>query len=102
VANWSFLTSHGKVLLCIAQDPHVRLRDIAIRVAITERRASGIITDLTTAGFLIKLREGRRNSYVIQTHLILPETTGRRQEIGEVLSLLAAPERRTAARPATA
>ncbi len=92
--NWSFLTSHGKVLLCIAQDPDVRLRDIASRVAITERRAYTIVTDLTRAGFLAKIREGRRNRYVIQTHLILPETTGREQEIGEVLRLLATPEQR--------
>ena len=92
--NWSFLTSHGKVLLCIAQDPDVRLRDIASRVTITERRAYTIVTDLTRAGFLAKIREGRRNRYVIQTHLILPETTGREQEIGEVLRLLATPEQR--------
>ena len=92
--NWSFMTSHGKVLWCIAQDPDVRLRDIASRVTITERRAYTIVTDLTRAGFLAKIREGRRNRYVIQTHLILPETTGREQEIGEVLRLLATPEQR--------
>jgi len=94
VTEWSFLTSHGKVLLCIARDPDVRLRDIASRADITERRASSIVNDLTRGGFLVKIRDGRRNSYVIQTHLILPETTGRKQEIGEVLGLLAAPERR--------
>jgi len=47
VASWSFLTSHAPVLLCIAHDPGVRLRDIAASVGITERSAYGIITDLT-------------------------------------------------------
>jgi DNA-binding IclR family transcriptional regulator len=47
VASWSFLTSHARVLLCIAHDPGVRLRDIAASVGITERSAYGIVTDLT-------------------------------------------------------
>src|SRR5205823_4105177 len=48
--GWSFLTNHARVLLCIAHDPGVRLRDIAASLGITERSAHGIITDLTTAG----------------------------------------------------
>ena len=50
MADWSFLTNHARVLLCIAHDPGVRLRDIAARVGVTERTAYGIVTDLTEAG----------------------------------------------------
>ncbi len=88
VGNWNFLTNHGRALLCIAQDPEMRLRDIAVFLNITERRAHGIVTDLTEAGYVVKIKDGRRNRYRIQAHLPLREPTGRRQAIGEVLQLL--------------
>ncbi|HLX46985.1 MAG TPA: helix-turn-helix domain-containing protein [Streptosporangiaceae bacterium] len=87
--NWSFLTSHARVLLCIAHDPGVRLRDIAARLGITERSAYGIVTDLANAGYVAKHKDGRRNRYQIQTHLPLPEPTGRERTVGEILALLA-------------
>jgi hypothetical protein len=71
------LTSHARVLLCIARDPGVRLRDIAASVGITERSAHGIITDLTQAGYLAKQKDGRRNRYQIPAHLPLPEPASR-------------------------
>jgi len=75
-------------LLCIAHSPDVRIRDIAATLGITERRAHGIVTDLTDAGYLIKTKEGRRNRYEVQSHLPIPEPTGRERAIGEVLDLL--------------
>jgi DNA-binding IclR family transcriptional regulator len=89
MAEWSFLTNHARVLLCIADDPGVRLRDIADRVGITERSAYGIITDLAEAGYVVKERDGRRNRYQIQAHLPLPDSASRERTIGEVLALLA-------------
>ena len=86
--NWSFLTSHARVLLCIAHDPGVRLRDIAARLGITERSAYGIVTDLAEAGYVVKQKDGRRNLYQIQTHLPLPEPASRERTIGEILALL--------------
>jgi DNA-binding MarR family transcriptional regulator len=88
-ANWSFLTSHARVLLCIAHDPGLRLRDIAARLDITERSAYGIVTDLAGAGYIVKQKDGRRNRYQIQAHLPLPETTSREHTVGEILALLA-------------
>src|SRR3954451_7583256 len=88
MADWSFLTNHGRVLLCIAHDPGVRLRDIADDLIITERRAYAIVHDLASAGYVLKEREGRRNRYIVQEHLPLPETTIRERTIGEVLDLL--------------
>jgi DNA-binding MarR family transcriptional regulator len=67
-----FLTSHARVLLCIAHDPGVRLRDIAARVGITERSGYGIITGLSAAGYVVKEKDGCRNRYQIQAHLPLP------------------------------
>jgi DNA-binding transcriptional ArsR family regulator len=89
VADWSFLTSHARVLLCIAHDPGVRLRDIAARTGVTERTAYGIVTDLAGAGYVVKHRDGRRNRYQIQAHLPLPEPDSRERTIGEILALLA-------------
>ena len=87
-ASWTFLTNHARVLLCIAQDPGVRLRDIAARLDITERSAYGIITDLAQAGYVVKQKDGRRNRYQVQAHLPLPESTSRERTVGEVLALL--------------
>jgi hypothetical protein len=93
-ANWSFLTSHARVLLCIARDPGVRLRDIAASVGLTERSAHGIVTDLAEAGYVIKRKDGRRNRYQVQAHLPLPEPTSRERTVGEVLALLAGADAR--------
>jgi hypothetical protein len=89
MANWSFLTSHARVLMCIAHDPGARLRDIAAGSGITERSAHGIVTELAEAGYVVKQKDGRRNRYQIQAHLPLPEPTGRERTVGEILALLA-------------
>jgi len=101
MAAWTFLTNHGRVLLCIAHDPGMRLRDIAATLGITERSAYAIVNDLTEAGYVHKERDGRRNRYAIQSHLPIPEATPRERSVGEVLDLLVGqqPQRR---RPAAA
>jgi DNA-binding Lrp family transcriptional regulator len=91
-AGWTFLTNHAQVLLCIARDPGIRLRDIADRVGITERSAYGIVLDLADAGYIVKEKAGRRNRYEIQAHLPLPEPSSRERTVGEVLTLLAGSE----------
>ncbi|MHB1582198.1 MAG: helix-turn-helix transcriptional regulator [Acidimicrobiales bacterium] len=88
MASWTFLTNHGRALLCIARDPDARLRDIAARLEISERRAYGIVADLTEAGYVVKRKDGRRNRYEIQSHLPMPEPDARQRAIGEVLDLL--------------
>ena len=89
IANWSFLSNHGRVLLCIADDPAMRLRDIAARLGITERRAYGIVADLTRGGYVAKHKNGRRNHYKIQAHLLLPEPASEERTIGEFIAMLA-------------
>jgi hypothetical protein len=90
MANWSFLTNHARVPLCIAHDPGAQLRDIAASLGITERSAYGIVTELAEAGYVVKQKDGRRNRYQIQAHLPLPEPTSRERTVGEILALFAA------------
>jgi hypothetical protein len=86
MANWSFLTKHGRVLLCIARDPGVRLREIAVELEITERSAYALVGELAASGYVVKERNGRRNRYIIQRHLPLPEDEMNDRTIGEVLA----------------
>ena len=78
----------GGVLLLLARDPGMRLRDIAARLGITERSAYGIIADLTGAGDISKRKDGRRNRYQIEAHQPLPEPASRERTVGDVLALL--------------
>ena len=88
MTDWSFLTTHARVLVCIAHDPGARLRDIAATLGITERRAHGIITDLAEAGYVVKQKDGRRNRYQIQAHLPLAEPGTQEPAVGAVLAVL--------------
>ena len=100
MASWTFLTTHARVLLLVAHDPGIRLRDIAASLDITERSAFGIITDLVEAGYVVKEKDGRRNRYHIQAHLPLPEPTARERTVGEVLALLDGTDATATGRPA--
>lgn len=68
--QWTFLSNHAQVLLCIAKNPSITAREIGERVGITERAAQKIIHDLEAAGYLTRHREGRRNRY--ELHLDRP------------------------------
>jgi hypothetical protein len=89
VPTWSFLTNHARVLLCIAHDPGIRLRDIGDAVGITERAAHRIIGELDGAGYISRARNGRRNVYTIQSHLPVPDRLARSQNVGALLAVLA-------------
>ncbi len=86
--TWSFLTNHAQVLLCIAQDPGIRLRQIGDTVGITERAAHRIVVELVAAGYISRTRNGRRNRYTIESHLPLPDPVAREQKIGDLLAIL--------------
>jgi hypothetical protein len=88
MTSWTFLTYHARVLLLVAHDPGVRLREIAASLDITERSAFGIMSDLVEAGYVLKEKNGRRNRYHVQAHLSLPEPDGRERTVGEILTLL--------------
>jgi DNA-binding IclR family transcriptional regulator len=88
VGEWSFFTNHARGLICIARDPGIRLRDLAVAIDITERSAYGIVTDLVDAGYVVKEKEGRRNRYRVEAQLPLPESIVRERTIGDILGLL--------------
>jgi MarR family protein len=89
--GWTFLTNHAQVLVCIANDPGVRLRDIGERVGITERAAHRIVVELADAGYITRQRNGRRNHYTINAHFPLPDPIAREQNVGELLAILTGP-----------
>jgi hypothetical protein len=89
VPTWSFLTNHAQVLVCIAHDSEIRLRDIGEAVGITERAVHRIVDELSSAGYISRTRNGRRNNYTIQAHLPLPDALARDQKVGDLLAILA-------------
>ena len=95
MAPFSFLTNHGLTLLCIAEDPRARLRDIASTVGITERAAQRIVSDLVAAGYVERSREGRRNAYTVGTHLQVDQ---RDVDLGSLVQVLVPASSRSARR----
>jgi DNA-binding IclR family transcriptional regulator len=85
---WRFVTNHTQVLLCIARDGYVLLRDLAALVGITERAAQRIVADLVDAGFVERERVGRRNRYLINRDRTMRHPAQSEHEIGELLDLL--------------
>jgi predicted transcriptional regulator len=86
--RWKFLTNYAQVLVCIANDPGVLLREISEQVGITERAAHRIVTELVDADYIKRERNGRRNQYTIQSGLPLPDRLGRVQRISDLLTIL--------------
>lgn len=86
--SWTFLSNHGHVLMCIAQDPQVRVRDIAERVGITERSVTGILTDLENADVIEKIKDGRRNSYRVKRRVKLRHPLEAHRTVGSLIDLV--------------
>jgi MarR family len=100
--GWSFLTNHARVLLSIAQDPGIRLREIGASVGITERAAHRIVSELAASGYISRRREGRRSHYTIQSNMPLPDSLARGKRVSHLLTVLATqpPSRATRGRQA--
>lgn len=86
--RWGLVTNHGRVLACVADDPHVRLRDIAATVGITERTAAQIVSELGQAGYLTKTRVGRRNRYLIDGKRKVQTTSLTTMTVAQLLGVL--------------
>ena len=91
--RWTFLTNHALVLLAIAEDPSLTLRQIGDRVGITERAAQKLVADLVEGGYVRSRRYGRRNSYHINLGRRLRHPLSREREIRDLLALLGGPPR---------
>ena len=92
-SSWTFLTNHAQVLLAIARNPDVRLRDLAGHVGITERAAQRIVADLVDAGYVKRLRVGRRNNYTINPRAEMRHEAQEGHPVGELLKLVQLPDR---------
>ena len=86
--SWDFLTNHAHVLICVADDPGIRLRDIAAAVGITERAAHRIVSELVEEGYVLREKQGRRNHYTIVTDLPMRHPLVQGREVGELLEVL--------------
>jgi hypothetical protein len=88
-SDWTFFTNHAHVLLCIAQDPAARMRDISERVGITERAVQRIVAELEADGYLQKVRDGRRNRYAVELRLPLRHPIEGHQTVSALIALVA-------------
>jgi DNA-binding Lrp family transcriptional regulator len=86
--GWTFLSNHSHVLLCIAEDPDVRLRDVAVRVGITERAVQRIVAELEEEGYVSIEKVGRRNRYQVNPDLPLRHPLEDHLAIGALLRVL--------------
>ena len=89
--RWTFLSNHAQVLLCIARDPDMRLRDIAQSVGITERAAQRIVSDLVEAGYIDRERVGRRSHYRLNGEVRMRHVAQADYEINELLTAFQLP-----------
>jgi hypothetical protein len=87
-SSWFVLTNHGNVLLCVAREPTIRISEIADKVGIGERAAQKILADLVSEGFLVRIKEGRRNRYEINREAHLRHPLFADLEIGPLLDVL--------------
>jgi DNA-binding transcriptional ArsR family regulator len=87
-SGWDFLTNHAHVLTCVADDPGIRLRDIAAAVGITERAAHRILSELVDGGYVLRERKGRRNRYQVVPDLPLRHPLVQGREVGDLLEVL--------------
>ena len=85
--SWTFLTNHARVLLCLAEEPDLRLREAAERIGITERAVQRIVTDLEDAGIITRSREGRRNHYTINEEARLRHPSDSHVTVSDLLRL---------------
>jgi DNA-binding MarR family transcriptional regulator len=86
--DWTFLTNHSHVLICLHRDPQMRLRDVADEVGITERAVQRIVLDLEAAGVLRRQRSGRRNVYHINMKCHLRHPLEGHCRVGELLEMV--------------
>ncbi|WP_130338459.1 helix-turn-helix domain-containing protein [Streptomyces sp. BK022] len=87
-SGWTFVTSHARVLAAIADNPNIRIRDIAAHCRLTERAVQRIIADLEQDGYLSHTREGRANTYRIEPDKVLRHPAEAGLSVASLLSLL--------------
>lgn len=88
MSNWTLFSNHGHVLVCLANNPEARLRDVAADVGITERAVQKIVRDLQDGGMLNVSKQGRRNSYRIHKRQFLRHELEAHCTLGDIINVL--------------
>jgi predicted transcriptional regulator len=96
-ASWTFLTNHAHVLLCLVQNPEARMREVAVRVGVTERAVQRIVAELEEVGYLSRMREGRANRYLVHEDLFLRHPVEGHCTIAELSGMVLGNRRREGA-----
>lgn len=86
--RWTFLSNHAHVLICLALEPDLRLRDVALRIGITERAVQNLVSDLEAEGLLERHREGRRNTYELHLDRPLRHPIERHRTVADLVALI--------------
>lgn len=87
VTSWTFLSNHAHVIICIAAEPEIRMRDVAMRVGITERAVQRIVAELEEGGYLTIIREGRRNRYSVNANVPLRHSVESHRTLAQLIEL---------------
>ncbi len=82
------MTNHSHVLICLAREPDLRLRDVAERVGITERAVQRIVADLEEAQVLQRIRDGRRNRYQVDVNRPLRHSVESHCTVNDLLKIV--------------
>lgn len=93
--GWTFVTNHGHVLVCLARDPDMRLRDVAMSIGITERSVQQMVCDLERAGVIVRMRVGRRNRYLVRREELFRHPLEAGVSVGQFIDLVEEGSRRT-------
>jgi DNA-binding MarR family transcriptional regulator len=88
MAEWNLLTNHANVLLCVTEEPDIRLKDLAERIGISERAVKRIVADLERAGYISRERQGRRNHYLVHGEAAISGPMTRGMQLSALLSAL--------------
>ena len=86
-AGWTFLSNHAHVMIVLAKDPELRMREVAVQVGITERAVQRIIAELVESGYLEAIRDGRRNHYRIHAQLRLRHPVEAHRTVANLVEL---------------
>jgi DNA-binding MarR family transcriptional regulator len=86
--NWTFLTNHAHVLVCLSKEHHDTLREVAQCVGITERAVQRIVADLETAGIIERSRDGRRNTYKVNPSAQLRHDLEAHKTVGDLMHMV--------------
>jgi DNA-binding transcriptional ArsR family regulator len=86
--GWTLISNHGKVLVCVARHPEIRVSEIALAAGLKERAVQRILADLRHEGVITSTREGRRNRYRVNRRRRVSWSPNGRMAVGDLVDAL--------------